>query len=81
MNKRKFTVVFLVILIPISICLVDYSRALHDSPPIFAFRTHLYKDGGTSVYVGFCYKVIDYNKIDGRKDVVFKSIFISKGNE
>lgn len=40
---------------------------------------NLYKDGGTSVYWGLGYKVIDYNQLNGRIDVVFKSLIISKG--
>jgi hypothetical protein len=56
-----------------------YNRALHERPPLFAILTNLYKDGGTSVYTGLGYQVIDYNQVDGRKDVVFKSIFVSKG--
>jgi hypothetical protein len=36
------------------------------------------KDGGTSEYLGLGYKIIDYNKIDGRKDVVFIPLYINK---
>jgi hypothetical protein len=79
MPKKKMLLISLVILIPISIFIIDYKRAIKDMPPIFAIRTNLYKDGGTSIYLGFGYKVIDYNQLDGRKDVVFKSLFISKG--
>lgn len=84
MPKKKKMLLFLIfslgLLIPPCIFIVDYNMALKDMPPIFAIRTQLYKDGGTSIYMGLGYQVIDYNQLDGRKDVVFKSIFVSKGN-
>jgi hypothetical protein len=79
MSIKKLLLILFVVLILISPFLVDYNRAKRDKPPIFAIRTNLYKDGGTSIYFGFGYKVIDYNQLDGRKDVVFKSLFVSKG--
>ncbi|WP_218096301.1 hypothetical protein [Paenibacillus solanacearum] len=77
--KKVILVLVLVLLLLINIFMLDYLRALNDKKPIFAIRTEIYKDGGTSIYYGLFYKVIDYNQIDGRKDVVFESIFISKG--
>lgn len=84
-NKKKKMLLFVLLLlvlliIPQSVFMIDYNRALKDMPPIFAIRTQLYKDGGTSIYKGLGYQVIDYNQLDGRKDVVFKSIFVSKSN-
>jgi hypothetical protein len=80
--KKKLLIFFLILLFPIFLFIVDYRRAVHDLPPIFAVRTQIYKDGGTSVYRGLGYKVIDYNQLDGgRKDVVFQSIIVSKGQE
>jgi hypothetical protein len=82
MPKKKkmlhFLLLLLVLLIPPSIFIIDYNMALKEMPPIFAIRTQLYKDGGTSIYKGLGYQVTDYNQLDGRKDVVFKSIFVSK---
>jgi hypothetical protein len=76
---KKLLTLLLILFIPASIFIADYRRTFNDLPPIFALRTQLYKDGGTSVYLGLGYKIIDYNQADGRKDVVFKSLFISKG--
>jgi hypothetical protein len=74
-----FSLLLFLFVLLISLFLVDYNRALKDKPPIFAIRYQLYKDGGTSIYLGFGYQVIDYNQLNGRNDVVFKSIFVSKG--
>lgn len=41
-----------------------------DKGPFFAIKTRTYKDGGTKVYYGLGYKVIKYNQIDGRRDMV-----------
>lgn len=79
---KKLITISIFFLLAISFTFIlDYKRALKDSPPKFAIRINLYKDGGTSVYYGFGYKVIDYNQLGGRKDVVFKSLIISKGTE
>jgi hypothetical protein len=53
------------LIIPVSVFMIDYNRALKDMPLIFAIRTQLYKDGGTSIYKGLGYQVIDYNQLDG----------------
>ena len=82
MNKRTLKVVITIALLSLSIVtfIVDYRLSLQDEPPLFAIETNRYKDGGTTVYTGLGYKVIDYNQIDGRKDVVFNSFFITKDN-
>lgn len=49
----------------------DYYLTKEDRPPNFSIQADTYKDGGTKVYLGLGYKVIDYNQLDGRKDVVF----------
>ena len=45
------------------ICVTKYHKG-----PLFAIRTHVYKDGGTKVYYGLGYKVIKYNQKVGRRD-------------
>ena len=54
----------------------DFNLAKEDHPPNFSLLTEVYKDGGTKVYTGIGYKVIDYNQLDGRKDVVFIPFYI-----
>jgi len=79
--KKRVTALLVALFLPLLMFSIDCVLAINDNPPVFAIRTHLYKDGGTSIYQGLGYKVIDYNQIDGRKDVVFNSFFYSKGKE
>lgn len=78
--KKIALIIFVALLAVVGAFIMDYQRALDDKKPIFVIRTALYKDGGTSIYHGLGYKVIDYNQIEGRKDVVFKSFIVSKGD-
>lgn len=59
----------------------DYCLAVFNISPIFSVRTAIYKDGGTRDYVGLGYKVINYNQLDGRTDVVFIPFFRSENEE
>ena len=43
---------------------VDTYRIKNDKPPIFAVQYSVLKDGGTTIYIGLGYKIIDYNVID-----------------
>ncbi|MBT2682269.1 hypothetical protein [Bacillus sp. ISL-37] len=54
----------------------DYYLTKEDRPPNFSIQADTYKDGGTKVYLGLGYKVIDYNQLDGRKDVVFIPFYL-----
>ena len=50
--------------------------ARYDSGPFFAINFKTYKDGGTRVYYGLGYKVINYNVTEGRKGKVVGSWFM-----
>lgn len=52
-----------------------------DKGPFFAIKTRTYKDGGTKVYYGLGYKVIKYNQIDGRRDMVVGDYSITYSND
>ncbi|MBT2663307.1 hypothetical protein [Bacillus sp. ISL-45] len=54
----------------------DFYLAKEDHPPNFSPLTEVFKDGGTKVYSGISYKVIDYNQLHGRKDVVLLPFYI-----
>lgn len=75
MRKKKFLIGALVF-----VFFIMAGRDLHltkkDYPPNFSLLRDVYKDGGTKVYIGIGYKVIDYNQLDGRKDVVFIPFYI-----
>jgi hypothetical protein len=75
MRKKKFLIGALVLVL-----FIMAGRDLHlskeDHPPNFSLLKDVYKDGGTKVYTGIGYKVIDYNQLDGRKDVVFIPFYV-----
>ncbi len=60
-----FTII-IAILIMISIDIISVGR--YNKGPYFAIPVSTYYDGGTKVYLGLGYKVIDYNVLNGRQD-------------
>lgn len=79
MKKRKILAI-IALLIIFSVCtlIFDYKLASQEKAPKFAIRTATYKDGGTTTYIGFGYKITDYNQLDGRDDIQFISLFYFK---
>lgn len=68
--KKIINILFTIITIIIAIITIDYIRvAKFEYTPLFAIRTETLKDGGTTEYYGLGYKVIDYNQIQGRRDI------------
>ncbi len=68
--KKIINILFTIIIIIIAIITIDYIRvAKFEYTPLFAIRTETLKDGGTTEYYGLGYKVIDYNQIQGRRDI------------
>lgn len=57
--------VLIIILLFILFITVDIVRVHYNSVPIFCITSGTYLDGGTKVYIGLGYKIIDYNKLDG----------------
>lgn len=79
MNRKTVRNLFLTVII-VSILLstmiiADLNYVLKNQKPVFCFIKNTYEDGGTIEYVGFGYKIINYNATYGRQDVVFGSIF------
>ena len=68
--KRIINIVFIILVAIIIMIAVDYVRvAKFEYTPLFAIKTLELKDGGTTEYYGLGYKVIDYNQIQGRRDI------------
>ena len=68
--KRIINIVFSIIIVIIAMIVTDYVRVTKfEYTPIFAVKTLELKDGGTTEYMGLGYKVIDYNQIQGRRDI------------
>lgn len=84
--KKRFVLASMLVILLVS-CLmfiVDYKLAVQQKTPFFAIKTVVYKDGGTTEYIGPGYKVIDYNRLpekESKTDVVFLSLFINHGEK
>lgn len=73
---RNLLLICIVVVILLSTMIIaDFNFVLQGEKPVFCFIKNAYEDGGTLEYVGFGYKIIDYNAIHGRQDVVLGSIF------
>ena len=68
--KRVINLLFIIAVIVIIMVTTDYIRVTKfEYTPVFAIKTLELKDGGTTEYMGLGYKVIDYNQIQGRRDI------------
>ena len=74
---------FLFVLIFLAVCalgiffVIDYSRASEGKAPIFCLRDEGVNDGGTVIYKGVFYKVIDYHKtINYSKNIYYDDVKI-----
>ena len=68
--KRVINLLFVLAIIIIIMITTDYIRVTKfEYTPVFAIKTLELKDGGTTEYMGLGYKVIDYNQIQGRRDI------------
>jgi hypothetical protein len=76
MEKKKYLIVALLFIASFIMAGRDFYLVKEDRPPDFSLLKNVYKDGGTKVYIGISYKVIDYNQLNGRKDVVFIPFYI-----
>ena len=48
---------------------IDYNRAKNNEQPMFCVQIDEANDGGTKIYLGLGYKVIDFNTLSGFDDV------------
>lgn len=75
--RKIINAVFGIIVVMLIMTAVDViAVARYDVGPFFAINTKTYKDGGTKVYYGLGYKVINYNVLEGRKGKVVGSWFM-----
>lgn len=57
------------IALALSFFTIDYNRAKQNKPPIFCILKTAVNDGGTKIYIGCGYKVIDFKTLSGYKAV------------
>lgn len=79
--KRFFKCIF--VLLFLAVCalgiffIIDYSRASEGKAPIFCLQDEAVNDGGTIIYKGAFYKVIDYHKtINYSKNIFYDDVKI-----
>lgn len=60
----KIILICIVVLFAVAL-ITDICMLENEQKPIFCVKTGTYLDGGTTVYLGFGYKIMDYNKLDG----------------
>lgn len=67
-SKRIINIIFTVIIVILALITIDViCVSKFKVGPFFAIRTSVYKDGGTKVYYGLGYKVINYKQLEGKQ--------------
>lgn len=66
----------ILILLGIIFFAIDYNRAKNNEQPLFCVRIDEVNDGGSRIYLGLGYKVIDFNTLSGFNDVKIGTWFM-----
>lgn len=74
--KITLIIVLFILLLSLIFFIVDYSRASEGKSPVFCIFTDEVNDGGTRIYLGLGYKVIDFNTLSGFTDIKIGSYFM-----
>lgn len=77
--KRRKTIILVIILVILWLIMfgIDYVRVKEEKLPIFCIESAHVADGGTTIYMGLGYKVINYNiKTYSDEGAVYKGTFI-----
>lgn len=56
---------------------IDYNRARNNEQPMFCVQIDEVNDGGSKIYLGLGYKVIDFNTLSGFDDVKIGTWFMN----
>lgn len=64
LSIKRTTIICLILIICFIFPITDFCLSKANKPPIFAFPTIRYKDGGSIEYYGLGYKVIKYVKLN-----------------
>ena len=75
-SKIILIVVFLIIALAIIFFIVDYNRVQKQEKPIFCVLESAANDGGTKIYIGLGYKVIDFHTKAGFDDIKIGTWFM-----
>ena len=67
----------IIILLGIIFFAIDYNRARNNEQPMLCVQIDEVNDGGTKIYLGLGYKVIDFNTLSGFDDVKIGTLLIN----
>ena len=67
----------IIILLGIIFFVIDYNRAKNNEQPMLCVQIDEVNDGGTKIYLGLGYKVIDFNTLSGFDDVKIGTLLIN----
>ena len=70
-------IIGIIILLGIIFFAIDYNRAKNNEQPMFCVQIDEANDGGTKIYLGLGYKVIDFNTLSGFDDVKIGTWFMN----
>ena len=66
----------IIVVLGIIFFIVDYSRVKKQEKPIFCILKDEANDGGTKIYLGLGYKIIDFHTLAGFDDIRIGTWFI-----
>lgn len=75
--RRVVVILALLIVVVTILGYIDINRFMKDEEPIFIIKEDILNDGGTKIYYGVGYQLIDWKVIDDTEDTDF-SHFIGK---
>lgn len=78
---KKIILIIFIILIALTVFAnVDYKRAKNNKRPLFSIKISEYRDGGTKIYIGIGYTIIDFNTAYGYDEAKIGPWFFIKYN-
>ena len=75
--KIILIIIAIIIMLGVIFFIVDYNRVKNNEKPIFCILKQEVNDGGTKIYLGLGYKVIDFNTLSGFNKTKIGSYFMN----
>lgn len=74
---KTIIIIFLIIIfVGVIFFVIDFNKVIKNERPIFCIPYKDVNDGGTVIYLGIGYKVIDYNIINGYDEIEIGNLFM-----
>ncbi len=73
-------VILIIIILGVIFFIVDYNKVKNNEKPMFCILEQEVNDGGTKIYLGLGYKVIDFNTLSGFNKMKIGSYFMNYEN-